>query len=67
MVSLLRADFFADKGGIKTNDRCNGPSTPRHYSDEQKVEAKDVTFWKRFMHPLPRLFGGLFAGLLVVH
>jgi hypothetical protein len=45
----------------------NGPSTPRHYSDEQKVEAKDVILWKRFMPPLPRLLGGLFAGLLLVH
>ena len=51
---------------MKTN-AMNGPSTPRHYSDEQKVEAKDVTLWKRFMPPLPRLLGGLFAGLLMVH
>jgi len=29
----------------------NDPSTPRHYSDEQKVEAKDDAFWKRFMPP----------------
>ena len=28
---------------------------------------KDVTLWKRFMPPLPRLLGGLFAGLLMVH
>jgi len=45
----------------------NGPSTPRHYTDEQKVEAKDDAFWKPFMPPLPRLFGGLFVGLLMVH
>ena len=45
----------------------NCPSTPRLYTDEQNVEAKDVTFWKRFMHPLPRLLGGLFVGLLLVH
>ena len=28
---------------------------------------KDVALWKRFMPPLPRLLGGLFAGLLMVH
>jgi hypothetical protein len=28
---------------------------------------KDVTFWRRFIPPLPRLLGGLFAGLLMVH
>ncbi len=28
---------------------------------------KDVTFWKRFMPPLPRLLEGLFQGLLMVH
>ena len=28
---------------------------------------KDVTLWKRFMPPLPKLLGGLFAGLLMVH
>ena len=28
---------------------------------------KDVTFWRRFIPPLPRLLGGLFAGLLIVH
>ena len=28
---------------------------------------KDVTFCKRFMPPLARLLGGLFAGLLMVH
>jgi hypothetical protein len=34
----------------------------------QAVAArKDVTLWKRFMPPLPRLLGGLFAGLLMVH
>ncbi len=27
----------------------------------------DVTFWRRFIPPLPRLLGGLFAGLLMVH
>ena len=29
--------------------------------------SKDVTLWKRFMPPLPKLLGGLFAGLLMVH
>ncbi|WP_341885034.1 hypothetical protein [Synechococcus sp. UW140] len=51
---------------MKTNS-MNGPSTPRHYSDEQKVEAKDNAFWKRFMPPQPRLLGGLFVGLLMVN
>ena len=36
--------------------------------DRMAVAArKDVTIWKRFMPPLPRLLGGLFAGLLMVH
>ncbi len=36
--------------------------------DRQAVAArKDVTFWKRFMPPLPRLLEGLFQGLLMVH
>ena len=42
---------------------AGGPGLP-----EPAVAArKDVTFWKRFMPPLPRLLGGLFAGLLMVH
>ena len=37
-------------------------------ADSRSVAArKDVTLWKRFMPPLPRLLGGLFAGLLMVH
>ena len=58
------------------------PSSPNNEKDKDALPAqshiqpprptsvaarKDVTLWKRFMPPLPRLLGGLFAGLLMVH
>ena len=45
------------------------PAQP-HWKAKQVAPVaarKDVTLWKRFMPPLPRLLGGLFAGLLMVH
>ena len=41
--------------------------TDKKYFGASVTAKKDVTFWKRFMPPLPRLLGGLFAGLLMVH
>ena len=44
-----------------------GALTGRQVVIEPVAARKDVTLWKRFMPPLPRLLGGLFAGLLMVH
>jgi len=40
---------------------------PKFFLVAPVAARKDVTLWKRFMPLLPRLPGGLFAGLLMVH
>ncbi len=55
--------------GLLDSDHQVGIFAPIHRNNHigAVTVRKDVTFWRRFMPPLPRLLGGLFAGLLMVH